>query len=244
MPKCRNRAGFTLVELLVVIGIIAVLMSLLLPAVNRAREQSKQIVCLNNLRQLGMAFLSYANENQGRFPAPARYSSLLPDDWIYWEPGQAGRPFGRGPLIKYIGSSSESTFRCPSDDIYYRGGTIKFGGYRYSYSMNEGMVERSSLPSNFHGLRIGMVHSPATKILLFEEDEHSIDDGYAPMSPTNEPINMLAIRHDFTRREPDNQANFSTLNGSCRGNVVFGDAHAEFINRNIAHTPASYDPTY
>lgn len=239
----RCRAAFTLVELLVVIGIIAVLMSLLLPAVNRAREQSKQIVCLNNLRQLGMAFVSYANDNQGRFPAPARYNSLLADDWIYWEPGQAGRPFSRAPLIKYLGSANESTFRCPSDDIYYRGGTIKFGGYRYSYSMNEGMVEKSNLPSSFHGLRIAMVHSPATKIVLYEEDEHTIDDGYGTLNPADG-FNMLAIRHDFTRREPDNSTNGLTINGSCRGNVVFVDLHAEFISRNLAHIAEYFDPSY
>src|SRR5947209_18837064 len=69
--NARFVPAFTLVELLVVIGIIALLISMLLPALNRAREQSRRIVCASQMRQLGIATLQYANSNRGHLPAPA-----------------------------------------------------------------------------------------------------------------------------------------------------------------------------
>jgi prepilin-type N-terminal cleavage/methylation domain-containing protein len=67
--KTGLRAAFTLVELLVVIGIIAVLISILLPALNRARAAGQSSVCLSNLRQVGVAFRMYANDHNDWFPA-------------------------------------------------------------------------------------------------------------------------------------------------------------------------------
>jgi prepilin-type N-terminal cleavage/methylation domain-containing protein/prepilin-type processing-associated H-X9-DG protein len=70
--KMRNsgqrRGAFTLVELLVVIGIIAILIGILIPVLSRAREQSKRIGCLANLRTMGQAMLMYANNHRDRLP--------------------------------------------------------------------------------------------------------------------------------------------------------------------------------
>jgi len=61
-----KRIGFTLIELLVVIAIIAILMAVLIPAMNNAREQGKRAVCLNNLKGLVMAWIMYTDDNDGR----------------------------------------------------------------------------------------------------------------------------------------------------------------------------------
>src|SRR6185436_16755214 len=77
----RRRRAFSLVELLVVIGIIAILVGLLLPALSKARAQALTIKCQSNMRQIGQAMLMYANDNRGQ---------LFPID--------AGGPFGMPPI--------------------------------------------------------------------------------------------------------------------------------------------------
>ncbi len=64
----RGPVAFTLVELLVVIGIIAVLLAILLPSLSRARQAAMQVACLSNLRQIGLAFMQYADNNRNFYP--------------------------------------------------------------------------------------------------------------------------------------------------------------------------------
>jgi len=110
----NNRKAFTLVELLVVIGIIAVLISLLLPALNKARQSALSIKCLSNLRQIGIGMVSYVNDNKGyAMSANPDYPGSVGTPGIYWQGSWAWSMTNPEGNLKM----SKGVFACPSEDL-------------------------------------------------------------------------------------------------------------------------------
>lgn len=148
--KHRN-SGFTLVELLVVIGIIALLISMLLPALNVARQQAQTVQCLSNLRQLGTGFASYVAENKGWMPSCDTCGPLIPQQfwlpngaalwpggvdatrtWVGWVDGEGTEAsIENGTLYKYVKNSG--LYKCPSDYNQFRNRS-----YSLNYFLNTG----------------------------------------------------------------------------------------------------------
>jgi prepilin-type N-terminal cleavage/methylation domain-containing protein/prepilin-type processing-associated H-X9-DG protein len=213
-----DRGAFTLIELLVVIAIIAILASLLLPALARAKEKASGISCVNNLKQLTLAAVLYSGDFNDKI-----IPNLLSDTNAWIGGAVVGLPgatnladIRNGRLFPY--NQSEQIYRCPSDKLPMRIGGRNVLRVR-SYSLNGMMGENTPWASNDVHPRIpenrkfSDVKDPGASQANFFVDEQaeSIDDGYFAVDSWQSSYwrNTMASRHG---------------NGSP---LSFADGHAE-----------------
>ncbi len=248
-PQPAWRRGFTLVELLVVLAVIAILAAMLLPALGRGKSRAQAAACGNNLRQLGLAFQSYLHDNADIFPTSASHSGLgaQPEDWVWWqvEAGPSGQVAMRDPhkggVMRYLGNYDPRYLRCPADrdavtrEVFWKSnpGTEQ---YFYSYSLNAfsdaGMASFISRDRTLIHLNKGeKIRNPSGKIMLAEE-KGAANDG--PGTAVIDDGRWQPLGYPLTMRH------------TGKANVTFADGHVKPVRRDFADPehPEHIDPAY
>jgi len=225
MKNLKNLKGFTLIELLVVIAIIAILAGMILPALGKAKAKGVQTQCLSNLRQLGLCWYMYAQDNNDNIvPNGENGDDENEGNWVG---GRMDTPYKGATNDYYLKTSllwnynkSVKLYKCPGDKS-----TATFGSKTYprvrTYSINCYMNGRdigkeygASGKYRVNKKLTDIIFPNTTKALVFlGEQEASIDDGHFGFNPEGDIfLNMPTVYHN---------------NGSA---FSFADGHSETIH--------------
>ncbi len=236
-----KRSGFTLIEILVVIGIIALLAAILFPVLSRARESARSKVCLSNLQQLGLAFQQYVQDAGRRYPGAGEFQKW--GNGGHWVSGVnsatevlAGNnpPFplsatnpsayvDKGALYPYV--RSEAVYHCPS----VKDGDIK----KVTYSMNCAIA----------GMNDVRLRTP-TEIILLVDEAHN-NDGFFYTESGNSTDAITDIHNGagnllFTDGHVKSYTNGQYHLVSSTG----GNAAAQALKKSLTNVPRFYDKAF
>jgi prepilin-type N-terminal cleavage/methylation domain-containing protein/prepilin-type processing-associated H-X9-DG protein len=234
-----RRRGFTLVELLVVIGIIALLISILLPTLQQVKRRAQAVVCASDVRQVYLAMALFVQDNKGHLPRPYLVGELSSNAalvkvcaWAQKIGGASGHidmDDNMGALWKQLKGKQSRTkvLMCPGDEGEMLAGhptNVTFPR-NVSYSFNHLILrDKGGVPSL--GLELAKVRQPAQRILIYEE--LAPNDSWCIMGQSGDDI--PSGRHgqgmkDAYRTNP----NVPEYYTKGRGNHCFFDGHVESI---------------
>jgi prepilin-type N-terminal cleavage/methylation domain-containing protein/prepilin-type processing-associated H-X9-DG protein len=230
VSRNRLRSAFTLVELLVVVGIITVLIAILLPVMGKAREAAQRSTCLSQMRQVGLALMAYSAEHKGFTPVQL---NDLPDfaSTTNLDANDCNKRSVLGTLLSYM-SKERRVLRCPVASEFTWWGTITDANPN---SDTNYMTNAAVVGKNLTRIR------KSSDIVLFQEDRFRWE--YAWMRPC--PWTPVNGKRTYTAWAFPNSAPWGqeyTVHHNKGGNLVFCDGHGEW-RRSSDMRPADFSFT-
>lgn len=228
--RCGKGKGFTLIELLVVVAVIAVLIAVLLAALQKAKELTRRVVCLSNLRQISYGCQSYLNDNDGRFYRGVNANNTYGgwDGKTHENKPLEDRP--HRPFNPYfslreagVGRNEAKVFKCPGDNgRNYRNGMIVYDRLGTSYQTNIMLIGQNQLgnpPGPTDDELIGRINDKLPEL----KDAQIKDPGGL----------VLIGDYDWVRQsaseEPDRECGYAWHGKVHHFSVAFLDCHVEHI---------------